>query len=52
MRATWPSGLILLRIPIDYCLVSEGIGVMDVQVGPDIGSDHFPLIVDLLVGDR
>jgi endonuclease/exonuclease/phosphatase (EEP) superfamily protein YafD len=47
VAATWPTSLIWLRIPIDFCLVSEGIIVQDKQVGADVGSDHFPLIVDV-----
>lgn len=46
---SWPVSPALLRIPIDHCLVSEGIRVADVRLGPDIGSDHLPLIVDLVV---
>lgn len=47
IRPTWPTDSILFRIPLDYCLVSEGIVVKDCRIGPNIGSDHFPLIVDL-----
>ena len=43
---TWPANQVLLRIPIDVCLVSEEIGIKNRMVGPDVGSDHFPLIVD------
>lgn len=46
IRPTWPAGDVLLRIPIDHCLVSPSVGIVDRRVGPDIGSDHFPLIVD------
>jgi endonuclease/exonuclease/phosphatase (EEP) superfamily protein YafD len=44
---TWPTGTLLLRVPIDNCLVSDGVAAADSRVGPDIGSDHFPVIVDL-----
>ena len=49
IQPTWPTNQILLRIPIDFCLISEGIIVKDKTLGPDLGSDHFPLIVDFSV---
>jgi endonuclease/exonuclease/phosphatase (EEP) superfamily protein YafD len=47
LGGTWPTGIPLLRVPIDNCLVSEGLIALDRRLGPDVGSDHFPLIVDL-----
>lgn len=41
-----------LGIPIDHVLVTPGIGVTGYEVGPEIGSDHQPLTVDLIVGER
>jgi endonuclease/exonuclease/phosphatase (EEP) superfamily protein YafD len=46
---TWPASPALLRIPIDHCLVSDSFAVQHVEVGPDIGSDHLPLIVDISI---
>jgi endonuclease/exonuclease/phosphatase (EEP) superfamily protein YafD len=43
---SWPTWNALLRLPIDNCLVG-GVSVLDHGHGPDIGSDHFPLVVDL-----
>ena len=37
----------LLRIPIDHLLHSLDLAVVDRQLGPAMGSDHFPLTVDL-----
>jgi endonuclease/exonuclease/phosphatase (EEP) superfamily protein YafD len=45
----WLSGL--FSIPIDHCLLSSDLTVVDMRVGPNIGSDHHPIIVDLQVGD-
>ena len=37
----------LFWVPIDYCLISPPIRVQNVTVGPSIGSDHLPLMVEL-----
>ena len=48
VHASWPSGLpAALRIPIDHCLVSKNIRVVRHELGPSVGSDHLPVIVDL-----
>jgi endonuclease/exonuclease/phosphatase (EEP) superfamily protein YafD len=44
---TWPVKPWFLRIPLDHCLVTASILTNDHRVGPDIGSDHFPIIVTL-----
>lgn len=46
LQPTWPTDRPLLRVPIDHCLVSAGITVSNRQVGPFVGSDHFPVILD------
>jgi endonuclease/exonuclease/phosphatase (EEP) superfamily protein YafD len=38
---------VLLRVPIDHLVHSPEFAVQDRRLGPAMGSDHFPLIVDL-----
>lgn len=55
---TWPSKLDYLRlprfnaltrlvqIPIDHCLASPSLKVVGMHTGPDLASDHLPIVVD------
>jgi len=43
----WLSNL--FWIPIDHCYVSSDIIVQSFQSGPDVRSDHLPLIVELKI---
>jgi endonuclease/exonuclease/phosphatase (EEP) superfamily protein YafD len=43
-NADWPG---FLRIPIDHAWHSDSIEIRDRQLGPHLGSDHFPLRIDL-----
>lgn len=45
--ASWPSRAAWLGIRIDHCLASPQWRVLDVHVGPHVGSDHRPIVVDL-----
>lgn len=36
-----------LRVPIDHLLHSDALLVRERKLGPNLGSDHFPLVVDL-----
>ena len=49
LQPTWPSNFPLMLIPIDHCLHTRDIFVIKREVGPNAGSDHYPLIVDFVV---
>jgi endonuclease/exonuclease/phosphatase (EEP) superfamily protein YafD len=46
---SWPSWSPLLAVPLDHCLISSGLAVQGRHFGPSIGSDHFPLVVDVAI---
>jgi endonuclease/exonuclease/phosphatase (EEP) superfamily protein YafD len=45
LEGSWPSWGVLVRVPIDNCLFSDGVTVLEQAHGPDVGSDHFPLTI-------
>ena len=45
-QPTWPTNLPVFQIPIDHCLISTGISVINRRTGPKIGSDHYPVIFE------
>lgn len=48
LELSYPARAIpLFQIPIDHLLYSDDLAVVDRQLGPPLGSDHFPLVVDL-----
>jgi endonuclease/exonuclease/phosphatase family metal-dependent hydrolase len=49
VRPTWPTFNPLMLIPIDHCLYSPGIAIVNRQTGPHVGSDHFPVVVDFVI---
>ena len=49
LQASFPATSALLRIPIDHVLVSCSIGVRSREIERDVGSDHLPVLVDLVV---
>lgn len=46
VQSSWPTGFPPLWIAIDHCLVSSGVIVHNRSIGPHIGSDHYPVVVD------
>jgi endonuclease/exonuclease/phosphatase (EEP) superfamily protein YafD len=49
IQGTWPSWLGPFRTTLDHILVEAGIAVAQLQVGPHVGSDHRPLLADLVI---
>lgn len=47
VQATWPTSLTPLWIPIDQLLYSGKLIILNRRVGPNVGSDHYPIIIDL-----
>jgi len=50
LHPTWPAfpgPIAAFRVPIDQCLHSDSLVTVRREVGSFVGSDHFPLLVDL-----
>jgi endonuclease/exonuclease/phosphatase (EEP) superfamily protein YafD len=47
IQASWPTQIPPLGIPLDHCLVSPELVVLDRRLGPAVGSDHRPVILEL-----
>lgn len=48
-QGSWPSqNPSWLQITIDHALISSDLAVVERQVGPDIGSDHLPLYLEVV----
>jgi endonuclease/exonuclease/phosphatase (EEP) superfamily protein YafD len=45
-QGSWPSNR-PYRLAIDHAFVSDDLAVVERRLGPNIGSDHLPLIVEL-----
>jgi endonuclease/exonuclease/phosphatase (EEP) superfamily protein YafD len=52
VQATWNARAWAPRIPIDHILVPPGTEVLRRAVGPDVGSDHFPVEAELRLPAR
>lgn len=50
-QGSWPNDQ-PYRIAIDHLFVSEDLAVVSRKLGPEVGSDHFPLIVELAPAAR
>jgi len=46
---SWSTTLPIISVPIDHCLVSKEIKVLKREIGPNLGSDHRPIFVELSI---
>ncbi len=46
-QPTWPAGRFPLWLPLDHCLISRELAITGRDVGPNVGSDHYPLRVEI-----
>jgi endonuclease/exonuclease/phosphatase (EEP) superfamily protein YafD len=51
LHATWPALFPPLFLQIDHCLADPAIRILGLRSGPWVGSDHFPLEVELAPGE-
>ena len=49
-QATWPVSFGFAGIPIDHAFVSRDLPILKIETGPDIGSDHRPVLIDVAPG--
>lgn len=47
--STWLSKSPFFGLTIDHVLHREGVSLSARRVGPDVGSDHYPLVADLVL---
>ncbi len=47
IQPSWPTASIIKLIAIDHCLVSDDIIILDRKIGPNLGSDHYPVYIEL-----
>jgi len=52
LQPTWPTWFPPAWIPIDHALVSSSVVVHDRRVGPNVGSDHYPVIIDFSISAK
>jgi endonuclease/exonuclease/phosphatase (EEP) superfamily protein YafD len=45
-QPTWPRNHLFLRVPLDHLLHSPEIIIHNRWIGGNVGSDHFPVVVD------
>lgn len=50
LASTWMAPWPVLGLPIDHAFAANGARI-SARVGPGIGSDHLPLLIDVQIGD-
>ena len=46
LHLTYPVGGVFMGVPIDQCLHTEGVILKALRRGDDLGSDHYPMIME------
>jgi len=49
---SWPNYFPLMYIPLDHILISEELTYQDRRTGPNIGSDHMPMHIEIGVSTK
>jgi endonuclease/exonuclease/phosphatase (EEP) superfamily protein YafD len=49
VQPTWSARLPFGRIPIDHIFAPPDATVVRREIGPDVGSDHFPVEAELIL---
>lgn len=49
VQGSWNAKSPLMRIPIDHVLVPKNVKVIRRVVGPNVGSDHFPVEIEFVL---
>ncbi len=47
IQPSWSTRMPLPLVPIDHCVYTKELGVVKRKVGPNFGSDHLPLVIQL-----
>ena len=47
LAGTWPVAIPFLHIPLDHALLNDDLACTSYRLGPDIGSDHYPFILEV-----
>ena len=46
-QASWPTMFPYYRIAIDHLFLDDDLAVVNRRLGPMVGSDHFPILIEL-----